>query len=67
MKAGGVYKYDLSIPVEKMYDLVEEMRVRLGKNVKNSCFAESMLDFILNSVFGLFMGCVLLSTFLVRT
>lgn len=34
MKAGGVYKYDLSIPVEKMYDLVEEMRVRLGKNVK---------------------------------
>lgn len=30
MKAGAVYKYDLSIPVEKMYDLVEEMRIRLG-------------------------------------
>lgn len=30
MKAGGVYKYDLSLPVEKMYDLVEEMRSRLG-------------------------------------
>ncbi|XP_074295169.1 D-2-hydroxyglutarate dehydrogenase, mitochondrial-like [Silene latifolia] len=30
MKSGAVYKYDLSIPVEKMYDLVEEMRTRLG-------------------------------------
>ncbi|XP_016501832.2 D-2-hydroxyglutarate dehydrogenase, mitochondrial isoform X1 [Nicotiana tabacum] len=34
MKAGGVYKYDLSIPVEKMYDLVEEMRVRLDASAK---------------------------------
>ncbi|CBI17437.3 unnamed protein product, partial [Vitis vinifera] len=34
MKAGAVYKYDLSIPVEKMYDLVEEMRVRLGHSAK---------------------------------
>lgn len=31
MKAGAVYKYDLSLPVEKMYDLVEKMRQRLGK------------------------------------
>lgn len=31
MKAGAVYKYDLSIPVEKMYDLVDEMKNRLGK------------------------------------
>lgn len=30
MKAGAVYKYDLSLPVEKMYDLVEEMRTQLG-------------------------------------
>ncbi|KAI3747728.1 hypothetical protein L6452_10339 [Arctium lappa] len=30
MKAGAVYKYDLSLPVDKMYDLVEEMRIRLG-------------------------------------
>ncbi|CAB4287741.1 unnamed protein product [Prunus armeniaca] len=30
MKAGAVYKYDLSLPVEKMYDLVEEMRTRLS-------------------------------------
>ncbi|KAM0975340.1 hypothetical protein ACFX13_018674 [Malus domestica] len=30
MKAGAVYKYDLSLPVEKMYDLVEEMRKRLS-------------------------------------
>ncbi|KAF5960970.1 hypothetical protein HYC85_002179 [Camellia sinensis] len=34
MKAGAVYKYDLSLPVEKMYDLVEEMRIRLGHAVK---------------------------------
>lgn len=32
MKAGAVYKYDLSLPVEKMYDLVEEMRIRLGNH-----------------------------------
>ncbi|RDX88084.1 D-2-hydroxyglutarate dehydrogenase, mitochondrial, partial [Mucuna pruriens] len=30
MRAGAIYKYDLSIPVERMYDLVEEMRSRLG-------------------------------------
>lgn len=29
-KAGAVYKYDLSIPVEKLYDLVQETRIRLG-------------------------------------
>ncbi|KAI9109633.1 hypothetical protein K1719_019263 [Acacia pycnantha] len=34
MRAGAVYKYDLSIPVEKLYDLAEEMRTRLG-NVAN--------------------------------
>lgn len=33
MKAGAVYKYDLSLPPEKMYDLVEEMRGRLGKQL----------------------------------
>ncbi|KAH6791482.1 FAD-linked oxidases family protein [Perilla frutescens var. frutescens] len=30
LKAGATYKYDLSLPPEKMYDLVEEMRGRLG-------------------------------------
>ncbi|TKY70444.1 D-2-hydroxyglutarate dehydrogenase [Spatholobus suberectus] len=30
MRAGAVYKYDLSIPVEHMYNLVEEIRSRLG-------------------------------------
>ncbi|XP_027906818.1 D-2-hydroxyglutarate dehydrogenase, mitochondrial [Vigna unguiculata] len=30
MRAGAVYKYDLSIPLEHMYNLVEEMRSRLG-------------------------------------
>lgn len=30
MKAGAVYKYDLSLPLERMYDLVDEMRSRVG-------------------------------------
>lgn len=30
MKAGAVYKYDVSIPVENLYNLVEEMRSKLG-------------------------------------
>ncbi|XP_058191506.1 D-2-hydroxyglutarate dehydrogenase, mitochondrial-like isoform X1 [Rhododendron vialii] len=34
MKAGAVYKYDLSLPIEKMYDLVDEMRMRLGPAAK---------------------------------
>ncbi|GMH24569.1 hypothetical protein Nepgr_026412 [Nepenthes gracilis] len=34
MKAGVIYSYDLSLPVEKMYDLVEEMRMRLGHSAK---------------------------------
>jgi len=35
MKAGAVYKYDVSIPVENLYNLVEEMRSRLGRNPMN--------------------------------
>jgi len=35
MRAGAVYKYDLSIPLENMYNLVEEMRSRLGKEQTN--------------------------------
>ncbi|KAJ1288059.1 hypothetical protein BS78_02G059800 [Paspalum vaginatum] len=34
VKVGAVYKYDLSIPVEKLYDIVEEMRCRLGDSVE---------------------------------
>ncbi|KAL3527155.1 hypothetical protein ACH5RR_011811 [Cinchona calisaya] len=34
MKAGAVYKYDLSLPLEKMYDLVEEMRAQLDPKAK---------------------------------
>ncbi|CAL0331893.1 unnamed protein product [Lupinus luteus] len=30
MRAGAVYKYDLSIPIENLYNLVDEMRTRLG-------------------------------------
>ncbi|CAD6341814.1 unnamed protein product [Miscanthus lutarioriparius] len=34
VKVGAVYKYDLSIPVEKLYDIVEEMRCRLGDSAE---------------------------------
>ncbi|XP_068634992.1 probable D-2-hydroxyglutarate dehydrogenase, mitochondrial isoform X2 [Aristolochia californica] len=33
-KAGAVYKYDLSLPVEHLYNVVEEMRQRLGPTAK---------------------------------
>ncbi|XP_040828349.1 D-2-hydroxyglutarate dehydrogenase, mitochondrial [Ochotona curzoniae] len=32
---GYVYKYDLSLPVERLYDLVTDVRVRLGPSAKN--------------------------------
>ncbi|TFK03922.1 RNA exonuclease 4 [Platysternon megacephalum] len=32
---GCVYKYDLSLPVERLYDLVIDTRARLGKTAKN--------------------------------
>ncbi|XP_020091970.1 probable D-2-hydroxyglutarate dehydrogenase, mitochondrial isoform X2 [Ananas comosus] len=34
VKLGAVYKYDLSLPVEKLYDIVEEMSQRLGDVAK---------------------------------
>ncbi|XP_078429792.1 FAD-linked oxidases family protein isoform X4 [Wolffia australiana] len=34
VKAGAVYKYDLSIPIQKLYDIVEAMRTRLGHSAK---------------------------------
>lgn len=34
MKMGAVYKYDLSLPVEKIYDIVQEMRTRIGHTAK---------------------------------
>lgn len=30
-KSGSVYKYDVSVPVGKMYEVVEKIRVRLGE------------------------------------
>lgn len=30
-KSGAVYKYDVSIPVGKMYEVVEKVRQRLGE------------------------------------
>lgn len=30
-KAGSVYKYDVSVPVGQMYDVVEKVRARLGE------------------------------------
>lgn len=32
---GYVYKYDISLPVAKLYDLVTDMRARLGHSAKN--------------------------------
>ncbi|XP_002723770.1 D-2-hydroxyglutarate dehydrogenase, mitochondrial [Oryctolagus cuniculus] len=32
---GYVYKYDLSLPVERLYDIVIDVRARLGPNAKN--------------------------------
>ncbi|NXD27848.1 D2HDH protein, partial [Spelaeornis formosus] len=32
---GYVYKYDISLPVAKLYDLVTDMRARLGQSAKN--------------------------------
>ncbi|XP_038273122.1 D-2-hydroxyglutarate dehydrogenase, mitochondrial isoform X1 [Dermochelys coriacea] len=32
---GCVYKYDISLPVERLYDLVIDTRARLGKTAKN--------------------------------
>ncbi|NXR14273.1 D2HDH protein, partial [Semnornis frantzii] len=32
---GYVYKYDLSLPVAKLYELVTDMRARLGQSAKN--------------------------------
>ncbi|XP_069721343.1 D-2-hydroxyglutarate dehydrogenase, mitochondrial-like isoform X1 [Phaenicophaeus curvirostris] len=32
---GYVYKYDVSLPVGKLYDLVMDMRARLGQSAKN--------------------------------
>ncbi|KAM6442670.1 D-2-hydroxyglutarate dehydrogenase, mitochondrial isoform 2-T2 [Liasis olivaceus] len=32
---GVVYKYDISLPVEKLYDLVTDMRIRLSTAAKN--------------------------------
>ncbi|XP_066476318.1 D-2-hydroxyglutarate dehydrogenase, mitochondrial isoform X2 [Tiliqua scincoides] len=32
---GFVFKYDVSLPVERIYDLVTDMRARLGRSAKN--------------------------------
>lgn len=32
---GYVYKYDISLPVERLYDLVTELRTRLGPQAKH--------------------------------
>lgn len=32
---GYVYKYDISLPVGKLYDLVMDTRARLGRSAKN--------------------------------
>lgn len=37
MKAGAVYKYDLSFPVKDLYSLVDELRRRLGELAEHVC------------------------------
>ncbi|XP_032129420.1 D-2-hydroxyglutarate dehydrogenase, mitochondrial-like [Sapajus apella] len=32
---GYVYKYDLSLPVERLYDIVTDLRARLGPHAKH--------------------------------
>ncbi|XP_025229502.1 D-2-hydroxyglutarate dehydrogenase, mitochondrial-like, partial [Theropithecus gelada] len=32
---GYVYKYDLSLPVERLYDIVTDVRARLGPHAKH--------------------------------
>lgn len=32
---GYVYKYDVSLPVERLYDLVTDLRARLGSQAKH--------------------------------
>lgn len=32
---GYTYKYDISLPLEKIYDLVTDMRAHLGSKAKN--------------------------------
>lgn len=34
--AGAVYKYDISLPAERMYDIVEEMRDRIASWMSSS-------------------------------
>ena len=48
VKVGAVYKYDLSIPVEKLYDIVEEMRSRVGNifNFEPSVICEVLLNLL---------------------
>ncbi|KAH9326716.1 hypothetical protein KI387_006894, partial [Taxus chinensis] len=33
-RAGAVYKYDFSLPIQHLYELVDEMRTRLGESAK---------------------------------
>eukprot|EP01018_Ginkgo_biloba_P020945 Gb_12081 [translate_table: standard] len=33
-RAGAVYKYDLSLPIQHLYEIVDEMRTRLGESAK---------------------------------
>ena len=35
--AGAIYKYDVSMPVERMYGLVEDMRARLAGAGAEAC------------------------------
>lgn len=62
---GCVYKYDISLPVGKLYDLVTDTRARLGPSAKSvvgyghlgkcGCWEMSNCSFVLQVLLGNFL------------
>lgn len=69
---GFVYKYDISLPVERLYDLVTDMRARLGQSAKSVVgyghlgeFKHALKTHGLPSAFGLiwiYSSCSIMAT-----
>ena len=50
--AGATYKYDLSLPTESMYDLVDALRARVARRVTEGDVEKNAFDFSSVSVMG---------------
>ena len=50
--AGATYKYDLSLPTESMYDLVDALRARVARRVTEGDVEKNSFDFSSVSVMG---------------